>query len=89
MNRMREKFSALIQKPVYTFAFDRFVPVTRTLYRKLLIAKQARAVVCTTPSSLKSFILKFVEAAHQPVRPPLYALALFLRRTDPLRTLVL
>ena len=61
---MREKFSALIQKPVYTFKFDRFRGVTKDLHRKLLIARRDRAVVCSTPTAVKSFFLKFIEAAH-------------------------
>ena len=61
---MRSTFSSLIRKPVYTFAFDRFHTVTPDLYKKLIKARESRAVVCTTPTAVKSFSLKFVEIAH-------------------------
>ena len=61
---MRSTFSSLIRKPVYTFSFDRFHRVTPDLYRKLIKARDTRAVVCTTPTAVKSFSLKFVEITH-------------------------
>ena len=32
---------------------------------KMDIAVASRAVICTTPAAIKSFMLKFVEVAHQ------------------------
>ena len=62
---MRECFSsALMSKPVYTFRFDRQTAISPGLVRKLRLARDARAVVCSTPTAIKSFFLKLVEAAH-------------------------
>ncbi len=58
---MREKFAAVVRKPVFTFQFDRSSPVTRELYLKLCKARDSKAVICATPTSVKSFMLKFVE----------------------------
>ena len=58
---MREKFSAVIRKPVFTFQFDRGTPITRDLYMKLVKARDSKAIICATPTSIKSFELKFVE----------------------------
>lgn len=61
---MRERFSALIRKPVYTFKFDRFRTVTPDTYRKLVRARNSRAIVVTTPVDVKAFFLKYVEIIH-------------------------
>src|SRR5690606_25251678 len=62
---MYERFSSpIIQKPVFTFSFDRFQNVTEQTYRRLVAAKQSKAVVVTTPTSIKAFMLKFVELLH-------------------------
>ena len=61
----RERFSAVIRKPVYTFTFDRFMTVTGGLYRKLLKAMDSRAVLISTSTALKAFQLKFIELLHQ------------------------
>lgn len=58
---MREKFAAVVRKPVFTFHFDRSSPITRELYLKLCKARDSKAVICATPTSVKSFMLKFVE----------------------------
>jgi len=58
---MREKFAAVVRKPVFTFSFDRSTPISRDLYLKLCKARDSKAVVCATPTSVKSFMLKFVE----------------------------
>lgn len=61
---MREKFSAVIRKAVYTFKFDRTTEVSISLLKKLLIAQKTRAVVMSTPTSVKSFVIKYVELLH-------------------------
>uniref|UniRef100_A0A0G4IG68 ubiquitinyl hydrolase 1 n=1 Tax=Chromera velia CCMP2878 TaxID=1169474 RepID=A0A0G4IG68_9ALVE len=61
---LRERFSAVIRKPVYTLYFSRYSSATPELYMKLLQARDTRAVVVTTPTSIKSFMLKFVELLH-------------------------
>ncbi|KAJ1425171.1 hypothetical protein B484DRAFT_93375, partial [Ochromonadaceae sp. CCMP2298] len=61
---LRERFSAGIRKPVFTFSFDRYNEVTPALLCKLQTARIMRAVVVSTPSSIKSFMLKFLEICH-------------------------
>ena len=61
---LRERFSSAIVKPVFTFNFDRYEKVTEQLLCKLQTARQLRAVVVSTPSAVKSFILKFLELSH-------------------------
>jgi len=61
---MRERFSAVIRKPVYTFTFDRFRTVSLALYRKVLKAKESKAVLVSTSTAVKAFQLKFVELVH-------------------------
>lgn len=63
-NVMRESFTAVIQKPVFTFVFERSTVISETLYTKLSKAKDSRAVVCSTPTAIKSFVLKFIEILH-------------------------
>ena len=58
---MREKFAAVVRKPIFTFSFNRGTPITKDLYLKLCKARDSRAVICATPTSIKSFMLKFVE----------------------------
>ena len=58
---MREKFAAVVRKPIFTFTFSRGTEITRDLYLKLCKARDSRAVICATPTSVKSFMLKFVE----------------------------
>ena len=58
---MREKFAAVVRKPVFTFTFSRGTAITRDLYLKLCKARDSKAVICATPTSVKSFMLKFVE----------------------------
>jgi Protein of unknown function (DUF3638) len=61
---LRERFSAAIRKPVFTFTFDRYSKVTPQLLSKLKTARNLRAIVVSSPSSIKSFMLKFVEICH-------------------------
>ena len=58
---MRGKFAGVVRKPVFTFAFDRGSRVTRDLFMKLVKARDSKVVICATPSSVKSFMLKFIE----------------------------
>ena len=52
---LRERFSAIIRKSVYTFSFDRFTEVNTNIYHKLNNARKKGTIVITTPKSLKSF----------------------------------
>jgi hypothetical protein len=61
---LRERFSLFIPKTVFTFSFDRYQVVTPLLLAKLEIARSSRAVIVSTPSSIKSFMLKFLELCH-------------------------
>ena len=58
---IRSTFSSLILKPVYTFLFDRADEASMALYSKLLQARMSNGVVVTNPTSIKSFVLKFLE----------------------------
>jgi hypothetical protein len=58
---MREKFAAVVRKPIFTFTFNRGTSITRDLYLKLCKARDSKAVICATPTSVKSFMLKFIE----------------------------
>eukprot|EP00955_Chlamydomonas_euryale_P058801 357215-Chlamydomonas_euryale.AAC.1 len=58
---MRERFSSLVTKPVYTFEFERTSSVDQQLLSKLRQAVNGRAVVVSHPTAVKSFVLKFVE----------------------------
>jgi hypothetical protein len=61
---LRERFSAVIRKPVFTFSFDRYSHITPQLLSKLMTARNLRAVVVAAPSSVKAFMLKFIEIIH-------------------------
>ena len=62
---MREAFGPLVRKSVLTFHFSRASSVSHQLVRKLEWAAQSSAVVCSTPASIKSLVLKFVELMHE------------------------
>ena len=61
---MRERFASLLRKPVYTFTFDRFTAASPALLQKVVHARRLSAVMLTSPTSLKSFVLKFIEVVH-------------------------
>jgi hypothetical protein len=61
---LRERFGAVVRKPVFTFSFNRYSHVTARLLSKFQIARNLRAVVVASPSSVKAFILKFIEICH-------------------------
>ena len=54
----------MVRKSVYTFKFERRSAATHALHRKLLQGVKRRAVVCSTPTSVKSFVLKLIEMLH-------------------------
>lgn len=62
---MRSRFAAIMPKPIYTFKFDRFAKISPNMHTKLVRARDAKAVVVTTPTALKSFLLKFIESVRQ------------------------
>eukprot|EP00048_Salpingoeca_helianthica_P023358 m.23852 g.23852 ORF g.23852 m.23852 type:complete len:4219 (+) comp8583_c1_seq1:2019-14675(+) len=63
-NILRNRFNAIIRKRVYTLSFDRSCEdyeLVAELYEKLQVARRGRHVVCATPESIKSLLLKFME----------------------------
>lgn len=63
---LREKFSAVVRKSVYTFEYDRFQKSNNyALYRKLLKARDSKGIIIATDTSVKAFQLKFIEILHQ------------------------
>lgn len=61
---LRERFSLCVTKTVFTFTFDRYQSVTALMLAKLEVARATRAVIVSTPSAVKSFMLKFLELCH-------------------------
>jgi hypothetical protein len=58
---LRSTFSTVLQKQIFTFICDRASDVDSEILSKFQHAKQARGIVVTTPSSVKSMFLKYVE----------------------------
>lgn len=64
-NVYRSQFSApVVLRPVFTLEFQRTTQVTTALVRRLEFARDARAVVVAAPSSIKAFVLKYIELQH-------------------------
>ncbi len=61
---LRERFSCIIRKPIYTFDFDRYKGVSSQLHRKLIKAKENFGVVISHPTAVKALFLKFIEILH-------------------------
>lgn len=61
---LRERFGSCVKKTIFTFSFDRYQQVSPQLLAKLEIARFTRAIIVTTPSAVKSFMLKFLELCH-------------------------
>ena len=62
---MRNTFSSIVYKRVYTFSYDRGTDYNKQLHAKLEMAKRTRGVVCTTPTAVKSLALKYVETLDE------------------------
>ena len=58
---MRSTFSSIMHKRIYTLSFDRSSEIDPALLKKLVSAKVNRGVVITTPTTVKSVMLKFLE----------------------------
>jgi hypothetical protein len=65
---LRNRFSAIIMKRVYTLEFDRSVEddveLVGEIFAKLDGARRRRSVICASPEAIKSLLLKFVENLH-------------------------
>ncbi|KAJ9441712.1 putative nucleoredoxin 1-2 [Diplonema papillatum] len=62
---LRSTFASLIPKAIYTFVCDRTSEIDVLVVNKFQRAVSSRGVVVTTPSSLKSIFLKFVEGIER------------------------
>ena len=65
---MRNIFTSIIPKRVYTLEFERGIDddasIAERLHAKLSAARRHRGVVCAAPECVKSLMLKFVEQLH-------------------------
>jgi hypothetical protein len=59
--QMRETFSSIICKRIYTLNFDRGSEVTPSISQSLSNAKRNRGVVVATPTTIKAFQLVYIE----------------------------
>jgi len=58
---LRSSFASVIQKTVYTFSFDRSSVMTEATLKKLKHARHNAGVVVSTPSAIKSLMLRYLE----------------------------
>ena len=58
---MRSTFSSIMHKRIYTLNFDRASEPDPNIYRKLQNSIDTMGVVISTPTSIKSVMLKYVE----------------------------
>ena len=63
--RLRATFATIIAKRVFTLHYDRSTVPSPQLLASLVAARDARAVVVATPTSVKSIMLGFVEALRR------------------------
>ena len=61
---MRSTFSSIMQKRIFTLSFDRSSEIDPTILKKLLTAKHSRGVVISTPTTVKSIMLKVKWTEH-------------------------
>lgn len=64
LQRMRETFSAIMVKRIYTLEFDRSTKVKPAMRRSLENAAANRGVVVATPTTLKSIMLSYLEVRN-------------------------
>jgi hypothetical protein len=58
---LRSSFSSILQKRVYTFSFDRSSLMSEATLKKLRHARTDAGIVVSTPSAVKSLMLRYVE----------------------------
>lgn len=58
---MRSTFSSIMNKRIFTLSFDRSSEINHTIYKKLIHSINTCGVVITTPATVKSMFLKFLE----------------------------
>eukprot|EP01059_Diplonema_ambulator_P011882 TRINITY_DN2195_c0_g1_i1.p1 TRINITY_DN2195_c0_g1~~TRINITY_DN2195_c0_g1_i1.p1 ORF type:complete len:3611 (+),score=1490.67 TRINITY_DN2195_c0_g1_i1:684-11516(+) len=62
---LRKTFSCIIRKQIFSFECDRTGEVDTEVYDKFTRAQRTCGIVVTTPSSVKSIYLKFIEGLHK------------------------
>ncbi len=58
---MRNTFSTIMYKSIFTFSFDRSSAADPNIYRKFSSVIKKRGICISTPTSVKSIMLKFLE----------------------------
>jgi hypothetical protein len=58
---LRSSFSSILQKRVYTFSFDRSSIMSEATLKKLRHARVEAGIVVSTPSAVKSLMLRYIE----------------------------
>jgi len=58
---LRASFSSILQKRVYTFAFDRSSVLSPAALAKLRQARDQAGIVVTTPTAVKALLLRYLE----------------------------
>eukprot|EP00760_Papus_ankaliazontas_P009215 PhM_4_TR13981/c0_g1_i1/m.81553 len=58
---LRATFSSILQKQIFSFVCDRSSDVDSEVISKFQHARQSRGIIVTTPSSIKSIFLKYIE----------------------------
>lgn len=74
---MRSTFSSIMHKRIYTLNFDRSYDISPTIYKKLIHSAATGGVVISTPTTVKSIMLKFLELLHMlndPTCPRTYSM---------------
>lgn len=61
---MRSTFSSIMHKRIFTLSFDRSSSADPSIYKKLQHSAHSSGVVITTPATIKSMFLKFLEWMH-------------------------
>eukprot|EP00760_Papus_ankaliazontas_P024689 PhM_4_TR2411/c0_g2_i1/m.74313 len=66
---LRSTFSCLLTKQIFSFVCDRSGDIDSEVLSKFQHAQQSRGIVVTTPSTLKSVFLKYIETLHMLENP--------------------
>ena len=61
---LRERFSAVIRKSIYTFRFSRSSRATKKMHDKLIRVRDCGSILVTSPAQLKGLLLSCVSTVH-------------------------
>ena len=61
---LRERFSAVIRKSIYTFRFSRSSRATKKMHDKLIRVRDCGSILVTSPAQLKGLLLSYVSTVH-------------------------